>query len=103
VLGDHTAGRVREGQVQVLSEGQRAALLYLISVSNAELVMSDGKPLEGVGVIPDSVLLPTANDLGEGRDPVLARAAELAASHLDSTAAGKAFPFLWPPDRITPF
>jgi C-terminal processing protease CtpA/Prc len=103
VLGDRSSGRVRETQSHLLSQGARAVLLYAVFVSSAELIMSDGKTLENIGVTPDNVLLPTASDLAEGRDPVLARAAELAGSRLDATAAGKVFPFQWPPDRLTAF
>ena len=103
VLGDHTAGRVREAQSFVLSQGQHVQLLYVVFVSRADLMMSDGKSLENVGVTPDIALLPTPSDLAEGRDPVMARAANLAGSRMDSMAAGKVFPYQWPPDRFTPF
>ena len=60
-------------------------------------MMTDGKSLEGTGVRPDEVVLPSALDLAAGRDPVLAHAAQLAGLSLDPVAAGKLFPFEWRP------
>jgi len=51
-----------------------------------------------LGVTPDVTVLPTASDLAEGRDPALAKAAELGGLKLDPIAAGKMFPFEWVPD-----
>lgn len=38
---------------------------YAMSVTNADLVMTDGKSLEGVGVEPDIVVLPISRDLSK--------------------------------------
>ncbi|HXS01089.1 MAG TPA: hypothetical protein VN724_11005 [Pyrinomonadaceae bacterium] len=59
--------------------------------------MGDGKSLEGTGVSPDEVLLPTAEDLRSQKDPVLARAVAIAGGTLDPVEAGKMFPFKWKP------
>ena len=39
--------------------------------------MSDGKSLEHTGVTPDEMVLPSAQDLANGRDPTLAYAAQV--------------------------
>jgi C-terminal processing protease CtpA/Prc len=70
-------------------------ILYGASITNADLIMSDGKSLERIGVVPDELLMPTAEDLAAGRDPVLARAAALLDTRLDPAVAAKLFPFEW--------
>jgi C-terminal processing protease CtpA/Prc len=59
--------------------------------------MTDGKTIERTGVTPDELLLPNAEDLARGRDPVMARAVELCGSKMTPEAAGALFPFQWPP------
>ena len=97
VIGDRTSGSVMEARGQSRSLGADTKVFYSFSVTDADLIMKDGKSLEHNGVIPDEVALPSAQDLAEGRDPVLARAAELAGIKIDPVAAGKLFPFEWLP------
>jgi C-terminal processing protease CtpA/Prc len=97
VLGDRTSGRVMEAQEINSSLGADTKIFYGFSITDADLIMADGKSLENNGVVPDEVVLPTAEDLAAGRDPVLARAVELAMHNLDPVAAGKMFPYEWLP------
>jgi len=73
---------------------------YGVEVSTADLIMNDGKSLENVGVIPDETILPSPTDIAQGRDPVLARAAELVGVKMTAEEAGKVFPFTWPKERV---
>jgi C-terminal processing protease CtpA/Prc len=97
VIGDKTSGSVMEAHYYPESQGADTQILFGFSITDANLIMSDGKSLEKAGVVPDELLLPTAADLAAGRDPVLSRAAELAGVKLDSVAAGKMFPIEWLP------
>jgi len=97
ILGDKTAGAVMESDVFAESSGVNTVVLYGFSVTAFDLVMADGKSLEKVGVTPDETILPTGADLAAGRDPVLARAAQLVGVKLDAAEAGKMFPFEWMP------
>jgi C-terminal processing protease CtpA/Prc len=69
---------------------------YGFSITAGNLLMNDGKSLETTGVTPDEEMLPTAQDIADGKDPVLAHAVQLSGATLDPAAAGKLFPFEWP-------
>lgn len=97
VVGDRTAGAVMEAKYYSESQGVDSRFYYGFSVTDANLIMSDGHTLEKTGVTPDELLLPTGADLAAGRDAVLAHAAKLAGVDLDPAAAGKLFPFKWLP------
>jgi len=80
-----------------LKEGTGLIIPFGVEITEENIIMTDGKTLEKLGVVPDVMLLPTAADLAEGRDPVLSHAAELAGAKLDSASAGKMFPYEWVP------
>ena len=95
VIGDRSSGMVMQSRYYDHQIGIDKVIFYGASVTNADLVMSDGKSLEHVGVTPDELLLPTGADMAAGRDPVLARAAAIVGAKLDAEKAGSLFPTEW--------
>lgn len=71
------------------------AMAFAISATDADVIMSDGKTLEHVGVVPDRLLLPTAQDMSLSHDPALTYAASLVGIQLDAKKAGELFPNEW--------
>jgi C-terminal processing protease CtpA/Prc len=97
VLGDQTSGSVMESRHYQDQAGADTAVFYGVSVTSADVIMTDGKSLEHTGVTPDQVLLPSAGALAAGRDPVMAYAAGLFGVKLSPEDASKLFPYEWPP------
>jgi len=95
VIGDVTAGAVMESRTFPFSVGESSAVFYGASITDADIVMTDGKSLEHVGVAPDKIMLPTGSDLRERADPVLSYAASLGGVKLDPKDAGALFPIRW--------
>lgn len=92
VLGDVSSGAVMQSRGQGFDAGSATVISYGMNLTNADVIMSDGKSIEHVGVTPDELILPTGEDLAAGRDPVLARALQIAGVNIDAAAAGKIFP-----------
>jgi carboxyl-terminal processing protease len=95
VLGDLSSGSVMESRFYSMSDGADTKIFYGASITDADLVMTDGKSLEHTGVMPDERILPSAADLAGSLDPVLSKAAKLAGVELEPAAAGKLFPYEW--------
>jgi C-terminal processing protease CtpA/Prc len=96
VLGDVSAGAVMQSIPFNGELGTDSVVFYGASITNADLIMADGKSLEHIGVIPDELILPTPEDVAAGRDPVLARAFEILGKKVSPEDAGKAFPgYFW--------
>lgn len=98
VLGDVSAGAVMQSLQYEQEMGTQSVVPFAISITNADVIMSDGKSLEHVGVIPDELILPTAEDLAAGRDPVLSRAIEILGGKISPEDAGKLFKYYWKKD-----
>jgi C-terminal processing protease CtpA/Prc len=93
VVGDRSSGYVMEAQFFPLPTNMN--FQYGASVTQADLIMKDGKSLEGVGVTPDYLVLPTGEDLAKQRDPAMSRALALVGINMDPAAAAKLFTFYW--------
>jgi len=95
VIGDRSAGAVMRAVGHSYHMGANVIVPYGASITDADLIMTDGKSLERTGVTPDEPLMPTAADLAAKRDPVLARAAALVGVKLEPEKAGAMFPIEW--------
>lgn len=95
VIGDRSSGAVMRAKGYSFQIGADTVVFYGASITDADLLMTDGKSLEHMGVTPDEVVLPTAEDLAAKRDPVLTRAAALVGVKLEPEKAGGLFPLEW--------
>jgi C-terminal peptidase prc len=71
ILGTNTSGSVAAAQVFGLPDGAG------LQVTVFEILSSEGKPLNKVGVVPDEVIAPDPAAVAQGADPVIARAIEI--------------------------
>ena len=92
VIGDRSGGVVREALMHPFTQGTEVLIAYGISVTSADILMTDGLSLERRGVVPHDVQVPTAEDVAAGRDAVMAYAITLAGGTIDPVAAAKLFP-----------
>ena len=91
-MGDNSSGMTMKASHFFHQSGNNPVYYFGESVTGSDLVMADVKRLEHIGMAPDQILLPTAADISAGRDPVLARAAELGDVKLNAEDAVKPFP-----------
>ncbi len=97
VIGDVTSGSVLRARLHRFDLGENP---FAASISEAAPLMSDGVCIERMGVTPDEIVLPTAQDLADSKDPVLSRAAQLLGAQLDPVKAGALFPIEWHRDLL---
>lgn len=95
VIGDVSAGAVMQSRYVPMELGADSTVPYGISVTNADVLMSDGVSIEHVGVTPHLQMFPTAEDLAGRRDPILAAAFKLFGQEISPDDAGKIFPAEW--------
>ena len=91
IVGDVSSGAVMTSRVfrLIYLQGRSSFWPYSLNVSVSDLIMSDGKRLEGMGVVPDAPVGPTGRALLEGNDPVLSYATSLFGAKLTPAQAGK--------------
>ena len=94
VVGDVSAGAVMTSNFITIANsrgvpGYETLSFFGVNVTVADLIMSDGKRLEGVGVIPDVLIGPTAKALLQGSDPILSYAAGLLGANISPDEAGR--------------
>jgi carboxyl-terminal processing protease len=87
VVGDRTAGAVRTSLRRQHTVGFGRVWVYGASISVSDVLMSDGAPLENIGVVPDVPVLPIPTDIRDGRDPQMERALELAREMIATSVA----------------
>lgn len=95
VIGDVSAGAVMRSLEHSLQLGVDVVTFYGVSITDADVIMADGKSLERAGVTPDEIKLPSPADMAEKRDPVLAYAASVLGVTLSPEKAGQMFPLEW--------
>jgi C-terminal processing protease CtpA/Prc len=95
IIGDRTAGAVMRAKFYPHQSGIDVVAFFGASVTDADMLMTDGKSLEHTGVVPDQLALPGAADVAAGRDPVLSQAASLLGVKLEPEKAGTFFPPKW--------
>ncbi len=91
VIGDRSAGAVMESMFFDHELGMDSVVFYGTSITVADLIMTDGRSLEKIGVIPDQLVLISGSDLAAKRDSVLAIAVQFLGHKLNPEEAGKIF------------
>lgn len=95
IIGDRSEGAVMRSRIYQHQIGIDRFIPYAVSITDADIIMGDGKSLERTGVVPDELKLPSAEDLAGKRDPVLAYALSLVGVEITSDKAGALFPIEW--------
>lgn len=95
VMGEQSAGAVMQSRTVPMQMGADSIVPFGMSVTNADVILSDGVSLEHIGVTPHIAVAPTAAQVAAGHDPVVAAALKLLDQEMSAEAAGKLFPLVW--------
>jgi carboxyl-terminal processing protease len=95
VIGDRSAGAVMLAMLFPYTYARGTVTMnlsgYAAEITVADMIMTDGKSLEVNGVLPDEMVLPTAEDLSNGWDVALSRALALGGGKLSPKEAAAVF------------
>jgi C-terminal processing protease CtpA/Prc len=91
VLGEISAGAVMESRFFSHQTGIEVIAPFGVSVTIADLIMTDGKSLENIGVVPDEIVIPTSADLANKLDVVLSKAIKTLGFKMSADEAGGIF------------
>jgi carboxyl-terminal processing protease len=72
IIGEHTGGSTGQPYFTQFENG------ISVGIGSKRAYFPDGSQFEGIGIMPDIEVVPSATDLRAGRDPVLEHALELA-------------------------
>ncbi len=93
IIGDRSMGRVFEETFSGDARGAYFSFSFSsVAFPTGELVLADESKLDGVGVTPDLLALPKAEDIALHRDPVLTKALAMVKQPL---APEEAFKLFW--------
>jgi C-terminal processing protease CtpA/Prc len=95
VLGDRSAGAVMQSRIYSGEMGVDSVTFYGATITDADVIMTDGGSLERTGVTPDEIVLPTGADLAGATDPALVKAAARVGVTLEPRRAAALFPITW--------
>ena len=95
VIGDQSAGAVMQSRGVAMEMGVESIVPYGMNMTNADVIMTDGKSLEHLGVTPQLEILLTGADITAQRDTVLANTFRLYGETVTPEQAGKFFPYKW--------
>jgi C-terminal processing protease CtpA/Prc len=76
IVGDRSSGRLTAARFYPEKIGVDTIVMFGVGVAEYRVVFPDGKELEGVGVQPDELCVPSEGDIRENRDICLAKAFE---------------------------
>jgi C-terminal peptidase prc len=82
VIGDRSFGRLTVANYFPEMVGTDVVVPFAIQVAVARFVFPNGEEIEGKGVIPDQLCIPTEQNIREGRDPCRDQALALARKEL---------------------